>query len=85
MNKKTNVCLIADGQVCGFPAQIGLGKIQGETTAFGTLTTKGRNPGDLFDHSELGLKELTDHLTVLPGKGTDFSASFIRKPGEMAF
>lgn len=85
MNKKTNVCLIADGQVCGFPAQIGLVGANGGTTVFGTFSTKGRNPGDLFHNSELGLKDLTDHLTVLPGEGTDFSASFIKKPNEAAF
>ena len=85
MNKKTNTCLIANGQVCGFPAQIGLASINGETTVFGTLRTEGRNPGDIFHSSELGLEELTEHLSVLPGKGTDFSASFIKTPEEVAF
>lgn len=76
---------MADGQVCGFPAQIGLAGINGKTSVFGTLSTEGRNPEDLFQGSELDLQELTGHLTVLPGNGTEFSASFIQTPGEVAF
>lgn len=85
MSKKTNISLIADGEVCGFPSELGIAYINGETTVTGILNTKKKTPGDLIHSQELGLHELYTKLTVLPQSGTDFTVSFIRKPDQTAF
>lgn len=85
MNKKTNISLIANGEVCGFPSELGIARINGETTIIGTLNTKGKVPGDIFQSKELGIHELSRHLTVLPQTSTDFTVSFIKRPDQSAF
>lgn len=85
MNKKTNISLIADGDVCGFPSEFSIARINGETTVIGTLNTKGKTPDDLLQNQELGIHELSRHLTVLPKTGTDFTVSFIKRPDQSAF
>ena len=85
MNKKTNISLIANGEVCGFPSELGIARINGDTTIIGTLNTKGKVPGDLFQSQELDIGELSRHLTVLPKNGTDFTVSFIKRPDQSAF
>ncbi len=85
MSKKTNVSLIANGEVCGFPAEFGIARINGETTVIGTLNTSGKTPDNLFQNHELGIHELSKQLTVLPRTGTDFTVSFIKKPDQTAF
>lgn len=85
MNKKTNISLIADGEVCGFPSEFGIARINGDTTVIGTLNTKGKTPGDLFQNQELGIHELSQHLTVLPKADADFTVSFIKRPDQSAF
>lgn len=85
MNKKTNISLIANGEVCGFPSELGIARINGETTIIGTLNTKEKTPSDLFQSQELDIGELSRHLTVLPKTGTDFTVSFIKKPDQSAF
>lgn len=85
MNKKTNISLIANGEVCGFPSELGIARINGETTIIGTLNTKEKTPGDLFQSQELGIDELSCHLTVLPKTGTDFTVSFIKRADQNAF
>lgn len=85
MSKKTNISLIANGEVFGFPAEIGIARINGETTIIGSLNTKGRNPGDFIQNKELGITELSEQLTILPKSGTDFSVSFVKKPQQVAF
>lgn len=85
MNKKTYISLVANGEVCGFPSEVGIAHINGETTVVGRLNTKGKVPTDLIQSKELGIDELSRHLTVLPKNGTDFTVSFIRRPGQSAF
>lgn len=85
MNKKTNISLIANGEVCGFPSELGIARINGETTIIGMLNTKEKAPGDLFQSKELGIDELSRHLTILPKTGTDFTVSFIKRPDQSAF
>ena len=79
MSKKTNISLIANGEVFGFPAEFGIARINNETTIIGSLNTKGKNPGDFIQNKELGITELSDQLTILPESGTEFSVSFARK------
>lgn len=85
MSKKTNISLIANGEVFGFPAEFGIARINNETTIIGSLNTKGKNPGDFIQNKELGITELSDQLTILPESGTEFSVSFARKPKQTAF
>lgn len=85
MSKKTNVSLIANGEAFGFPAEIGIARVNGETTIIGSLNTKGKNPGDFIQNKELGITELSGQLTILPESGTDFSVSFVKKPKQTVF
>lgn len=85
MSKKTNISLIANGEIFGFPAEFGIARINNETTIIGSLNTKGKNPGDFIQNKELGITELSDQLTILPESGTEFSVSFARKPKQTAF
>lgn len=85
MSKKTNISLIANGEVFGFPAEFGIARINNETTIIGSLNTKGENPSDFIQNKELGITELSDQLTIFPESGTEFSVSFARKPKQTAF
>lgn len=85
MSEKTNISLVANGEVLGFPAEFGIARINNETTIVGYLNTKGKNPGELFKNRELGATELTEQLTILPDSGTDFTVSFVKKPKQTAF
>ncbi len=85
MSKKTNISLVANGEVFGFPAEFGIARINDETTIAGSLDTKGKNPDDFIQNKELGITELSGQLTILPKSGTDFSVSFVKKPKQTAF
>lgn len=85
MSKKTNISLIANGEVFGFPAEFGIARINDETTIIGSLNTKGRNPGDFIENKELGIAELSGQLTILPKSGIAFSVYFVKKPAQTAF
>lgn len=85
MSKQTNVSLIANGEVCGFPSTFGIARINSETTIIGILNTQGKTPDHLIQHQELGINELSKQLTVLPKTGTDFTVSFLWRPRQTAF
>ena len=85
MSKKSNVSLIANGEVCGFPSEIGIAFINGEMTLAGILDTQGKPLDSLFRSSEIGVRELSERLTVLPKNGTGFTVSFIKKSSQTAF
>lgn len=85
MNKRTNISLIANGEVCGFPSEFGIARINGETTIIGTLYTKGKSAEDFLRSQELGINELSQHLTVPPKTDTDLTVSFIKRTDQSAF
>lgn len=85
MSKKTNISLIAEGEVLGFPAKFGIARINDETTIIGSLNTKVENLKDFTQNNELGITELSDKLTVTQKSGEGFEVSFVKKPKQTAF
>lgn len=85
MSKNTNICLIAKGELFGFPADVGIAKINGELQIVGSLNTKGKQFGDLIKTKELNISDLADNLTILPESDTNFSVDFIKKSNRYAF
>ncbi|WP_304205187.1 hypothetical protein [Phocaeicola plebeius] len=80
MKQYINSILLAEGELFGFPATFGIGRMQGELTVMGFLTTRGRQPSDLMNCEDVGVSSLTSHLTVIPASSSDFSVEFVRQP-----
>lgn len=85
MSKKTNISLIAEGEVSGFPSIFGIARLNGETIIAGSLNTKGKKPDDFIQNKELGITDLAQELTILPKAETDFSVSFVKQPDKSVF
>lgn len=80
MKQHINSILLAEGELFGFPATFGIGRMQGELTVMGFLSTRGRQPSDLMNCEDVGVSSLTSHLTVIPASSSDFSVEFVRQP-----
>ncbi|MDR0711293.1 MAG: hypothetical protein LBF67_02970 [Prevotellaceae bacterium] len=85
MGKKANISLTAGGELFGFPAELGIARIGGETLITGLLNTKGRQVEDLLQNRELDVSGLAGNLTALPKPDADFSVSFAKKSDKYAF
>lgn len=85
MSTEMNLILTANGEVFGFPAELGIARIGGETAIAGTLNTRERKLSDFLQNKESGLTTLTDKLTVLPESSTEFTIDFAKKAEQYAF
>ena len=79
MKQRINTVLLAEGELFGFPATLGIGRMQGELTVVGFLSTRGRQPSDLMNCEDVGVSSLSSHLTVIPASSSDFSVEFVRQ------
>lgn len=80
MKQHINSILLAEGELFGFPATFGIGRMQGELTVMGFLSTRGRQLSDLMNCEDVGVSSLASHLTVIPASSSDFSVEFVRRP-----
>lgn len=85
MKKNTNITLICNGSLFGFPVNFGIAKIDKESLIAGSLNTKGKDLDDFIQNEEIGVASLSDKLTVIPKSCTDFSALFAKKPDAYVF
>lgn len=77
MKQHINSILLAEGELFGFPATFGIGRMQGELTVVGSLKTRGKRLSDLMNSKEVDASALSSHLSVIPSNSTDFSANFV--------
>lgn len=77
MKQHINSILLAEGELFGFPATFGIGRMQGELTVVGSLKTRGKRLSDLMNSEEVDASALSSHLSVIPSDSTDFSANFV--------
>ena len=80
MKQHINSILLAEGELFGFPATFGIGRMQGELTVMGFLSTRGRQLSDLMNCEDVGVSSLASHLTVIPASSSDFSVEFVGGP-----
>ena len=53
MKQHINSILLAEGELFGFPATFGIGRMQGELTVVGSLKTRGKRLSDLMNSEEV--------------------------------
>lgn len=83
MSKDFNIGLMADAELFGFPAQLGVAYIGGKTAVAGSLRTQGRQPADLLAGGDAALAELAGRVSVLPRSAADFSVDFAGMGGDL--
>ncbi|GHV10919.1 hypothetical protein AGMMS49938_00750 [Fibrobacterales bacterium] len=84
MSSKTNIGLIASGEIFGFPAEAAVARIDGKTFVSGEILLGNRDVGDLVEKTvDSGLtKQLT---SFLPSGKNKFSALFASRDSDVAF
>lgn len=81
MDRKTNVGIVAKGEMFGFPTECCIINENGEMVITGSLSTKGKAVSDLIQNEGLKLDGVADKLTVIKSIN-EFTVDFIKKSSD---